>query len=43
MSRHQYQNDTIANKSLENVAEFKYLGSTVTNHNGIQEEIRRRI
>jgi hypothetical protein len=37
------QDVKIANRSFENVAQFKYLGTTVINHNFIQEEIKRRL
>jgi hypothetical protein len=47
LSRHQnagkYHNIRTANISLENVAQFRYLGTTVTNQNLIQEEIKRRM
>jgi hypothetical protein len=33
----------VANRSLENMTQFKYLGTTVTNQNFIQEEIKRRL
>jgi hypothetical protein len=33
----------IGDRSFENVAQFKYLGMTITNKNLIQEEIKRRL
>src|SRR5215469_8621774 len=32
----------IDNSSIERVEEFKYLGTTLTNRNSIQEEIKRK-
>jgi hypothetical protein len=32
----------LANRSFQNVSQFKYLGTTVTNQNLIQEEIKSR-
>jgi ribosomal protein S2 len=47
LSRHQNvgQNRVIklANRLFENVSQFKYLGTTVTNQNLIQKEIKRRL
>jgi uncharacterized protein (UPF0303 family) len=47
LSRHQTVGKNwdikIANKSFENLFQFKYLGTTVTNQNLIQEEIKRRM
>jgi hypothetical protein len=47
LPHHQYAGQNhdikIANRSFENVAQFKYLGMTVTNQNLIHEEIRRRM
>jgi hypothetical protein len=33
----------IANRSFGNLPQFKYLGTTVTNQNLIEEEIKRRL
>jgi hypothetical protein len=39
----QNQDVKIADRSFENVSQFKYLGMTVTNQNLIQGEIKRRL
>jgi hypothetical protein len=47
LSRHQSVGQNydikIDNRCFENVAQFKYLGTTVTNENLIQEEDKRRL
>jgi hypothetical protein len=47
LSRHQNagqnQDIKIGNRCVENVAQFRYLGTTITNQNLIQEEIKRRV
>jgi hypothetical protein len=47
LSRHQNvgqdQDIKIANRSFENVSQFKYLGTTVTDQKFNQEEIKRRL
>jgi ribosomal protein S2 len=47
LSRHQNAGQNhdikIANKCFENVTKFRYLGTTITNENLIQEEIKSRL
>jgi hypothetical protein len=47
LSRHQnvskYRDIKIANRSFENVSQLKYFGTTVTNKNLIQEEIKKKL
>jgi hypothetical protein len=47
LSRHQNAGQNrdieVGNGSFEKVSQFKYLGTTVTNTNLIQEEIKRRL
>jgi hypothetical protein len=47
MSSHQNsgenQNTRIANESFEDMAKFKYLGTTLTNKNDIHDEIKSRL
>jgi hypothetical protein len=39
----QNQDIKIGNRSFENVAQFRYLGTIVTNENLLQEETKRRL
>jgi ribosomal protein S2 len=39
----QSYNLEIANRCFGNVAQFRYLGTTITNQNLIQEDIKRRL
>jgi hypothetical protein len=47
LSRHQNAGQNhdikISNRCFENVAQFRYLGTTITNQNLIQEEIKRKL
>jgi hypothetical protein len=47
LSRHQSEGQNpdikIANTAFETVSQFRYLGTTVTNQNLIQEKIKRRL
>jgi hypothetical protein len=47
MSRHQNagqnHNVKIANRSFENMAQYKYLGTTAASQNLLQEESKRRL
>jgi ribosomal protein S2 len=47
LSRHQNEGQNhdmkIADRCFKNVAQFRHLGTTITNQNLIQEEIKRRL
>jgi L-lysine 2,3-aminomutase len=42
LSHHQNQDMKIGNRCFENVAELRYLGTTITNQNLIQKELELR-
>jgi hypothetical protein len=42
-SRRQNAGQKIGNRAFENVAQFNYLGTRVTNQNLIHEEMKRRL
>jgi hypothetical protein len=39
----QNQNIRLANESFESAAKFKYFGTTLTNKNGIDDEVKSRL
>jgi hypothetical protein len=41
--QNQNQSNVVDNNSFERVEQFKYLGTTLTSRNSIQEEIKRRL
>jgi len=43
MSQLKIHNIKIDNSSFESMEEFKYMGTTLTNKNSIQEEIKSRL
>jgi hypothetical protein len=42
-NKKQKKNKKIANRSFGNMEQLKYLGTTVTDQNSIQKEIKRRL
>jgi divalent metal cation (Fe/Co/Zn/Cd) transporter len=43
LNSQQNQNIRTANESFENVAQFKYLGTRITNENGFHDEVKSRL